>query len=367
MWLYIPPGYCPSAPESEDSISASVWQARTLERSATLSEMPLPYRSWLRRLKKDSWMQPLSGAICPPSTAPLGAAEWIGSLAEYPASPTATQEPGREKKTPATSGRTPPEFSPPSDPASSSWRMFQESQGITTNALNQTCEEWVTGLRKAYSRRLKSAPRMEDSDSSPWHTPAADQSTSDAGVWNGLYYIRKDGTKVTSVHTHQVANWPTPRSSDHNNASMNSGERHDLRTAIRLWPTLTARDEKDRGHAQEERESVGPALGRMVLNWRTPGAIDSKEGVTGTGRDFVKLTEQVIENHFGRLALLTSSDGHDCSTKCRRLNPLFVEWLMGLPPLWSLLNTALIDFVEWGTLLSHWLRQQRSALSQLAP
>ena len=68
---------------------------------------------------------------------------------------------------------------------------------------------------------------------------------------------------------------------------------------------------------------------------------------------------------YSRLARMTSRPGHQCSPKCRRLNPLFVEKLMGWPGGWTLLPTGLRDYeslvMEW----SRWWRLMRSALSQL--
>jgi len=57
------------------------------------------------------------------------------------------------------------------------------------------------------------------------------------------------------------------------------------------------------------------------------------------------------------------SVGGISSTDRRSLNPLFVEWLMGWPPGWTLL--AWTDFACSATELSLWKRRMRSALSQL--
>ena len=54
----------------------------------------------------------------------------------------------------------------------------------------------------------------------------------------------------------------------------------------------------------------------------------------------------------------TVVDGHTCSTNCRRLNPLFVEWLMGWPTGWS-------DYEYSATALYHWKRHMRWLLSML--
>lgn len=59
----------------------------------------------------------------------------------------------------------------------------------------------------------------------------------------------------------------------------------------------------------------------------------------------------------------------DSSSKERRsLNPLFVEWLMGWPPGWTLLSLGLAwtDFACSATALCLWKQRMRSALSSLA-
>ena len=69
---------------------------------------------------------------------------------------------------------------------------------------------------------------------------------------------------------------------------------------------------------------------------------------------------QVNSFHRGQV---TSNSGETSSTARQSLNPLFVEWLMGWPPGWTLL--AWTDFACSETALSLYRRRMRSALSQL--
>ncbi|WP_234902282.1 hypothetical protein [Agrobacterium rubi] len=57
------------------------------------------------------------------------------------------------------------------------------------------------------------------------------------------------------------------------------------------------------------------------------------------------------------------TDGGTSSPERRSLNPLFVEWLMGWPPGWTLL--AWTDSGCSATELSHWKQRMRSALLSL--
>ncbi|RYG87491.1 MAG: hypothetical protein EON59_07235 [Alphaproteobacteria bacterium] len=57
------------------------------------------------------------------------------------------------------------------------------------------------------------------------------------------------------------------------------------------------------------------------------------------------------------------ASGAVTSNTVRSLNPLFVEWLMGWPPGWTLI--AWTDFACSATALSLWTQHMRSVLSQL--
>jgi hypothetical protein len=61
---------------------------------------------------------------------------------------------------------------------------------------------------------------------------------------------------------------------------------------------------------------------------------------------------------------LTYPVGNPYSKERRSLNPLFVEWLMGWPPGWTLL--AWSDFACSATELSRFKQRMRSALSAIA-
>ena len=299
-----------------------------------------------------------------PSTADRGVESWIASLAAFRVSPGHTQEAGSEPLMNVTSGQTPAESSAKSAPASSFWRKFQDSLGISTNGLGQTYEEWVTELRRDYSRRQKTERPTSGGDSSSWLTPTADSSASGAGEWTGTYYLREDGTKVNSVLAHQVANWPTPMGAD--GERMSETFRRGNLTLLgqaRNWPTPVSSDGNKRGWG--ERSRPDSRLAYVANSFPTLSARDHK-GFDGPGK-------RNPSRPFAAYSLPNPpapTNGHTCSTKCRRLNPRFVEWLMGWPDLWSLLpylDTEALDFDYWETVLSHWWRLMRSALSQLGP
>lgn len=380
-WIHVPQGFCPSAPEPGDSISDSVWRAQLLAQSVTSNETLSPSSTWLRRLKRTTWTMRLFGTIYEPSTASRGVAAWIASLAESPASRTASQERSSAQPTTATCGKIPHASSGKSDPDLSFSKTWHKAWGTSMSALGESYETWATRLRRAYSRRLKLAHHMSDCDSLPWATPTANTSTSHRGRWNK--------TKLQTVLHHQAENWMTPVATQQGLYTYEHGD-HDKPTPTlagqaRLWRTPNARDYKDRSIDQKDRPDAQLSLGRQVLNWATPMAADGdrtsekyKRGnltLLGQARQFPTPTAR--DGHswdgpnkknprqpfeaYSHLLQMSSESGHTCSPRCRILNPHFAEWLQGFPFQWTEQHAFSLSEIA----LSHWWRQSRSALSYI--
>lgn len=98
-WLY-----SPSATGTEEPNSPSdPWAGYEpwLVLSATPTQRPSSWRGW----KKRGWIALLCGIASKPSTVALGVAEWIASLPDSPANPSAPPDVAPELTTPAGSGR----------------------------------------------------------------------------------------------------------------------------------------------------------------------------------------------------------------------------------------------------------------------
>lgn len=185
-----------------------------------------------------------------------------------------------------------------------------------------------------------------------------------------------------------------------------------LEDAVAMWGTPTTRDWKDTGNMENVPENG--LLGRMALNWSTPRATDGEKGGpnqtfgaggtpvpggrmtrSGNRSDEPLLKGQAMTvsdmwqtprshetgdyqysrgDHSKPVPTLTGQasfhQAHPIYTvggipsKTRRsLNPLFVEWLMGWPPGWTLL--AWTDFACSAMELSVWKQRMRFALLQL--
>jgi hypothetical protein len=130
-------------------------------------------------------------------------------------------------------------------------------------------------------------------------------------------YDKETGRLAQYGLPQQVQNWPTP----------NAGPQNDSDTT---WPQRREELKEKWGN-----NGFGLTLGMAATNW--PDSRSSPQ------------------------AQATTTDGHTCSPSCRRLNPRFVEWMMGWPDGWSLIDSP-CSATEW----LHWRQRMRTALSLLA-
>lgn len=118
-----------------------------------------------------------------------------------------------------------------------------------------------------------------------------------------------------------------------------------------LWPTPIASD------GQKESKSHGFATIMGVPALKLSGA--ARRWPINPG---VNSPHQVA---YFRLAKTILLNGHECSDVTRKLNPGFVEWMMGWPPGWTFLPLEHTSTACWATEWSHWWRLMRSELLRL--
>ncbi len=214
------------------------------------------------------------------------------SSGDSPASPSASRARTEVQKTIATCGPRPTVPFASYDPATFSWRTSQAS--LLTGTLGEYSETWPKAgtMRSGTLLRLrKSEHRTAASASSSWPTPDTMGAMSGENQRTPAY-----GSHAVSLH-HKVAWWDTPKaSSDKGGPNQRDGNgRLYLDAQARQWPTPAASDVFPYTEAEANRRS--PDL-PTTASLQAP---------------------------------TTETPGHECSPKCRRLNPLFVEWLQGFP------------------------------------
>ena len=281
------------------------------------------------------------------------------------------------------------------------------SRATSPLALTPCCESyetWASRLRLAYSQRKKLARRTKGSGGSAWPTatvktgaqtqenptPGQTGGTSLPGaakMWltpdvpNGGRALkpgtsvtgkRPDGTKAQVNLSNQVTAWPSPQARDFRSGDNPASPRqvrkleqgwsqnlNDVAEAS-TWPTPAARDHKGenspdhlingtgRLHMDQLPNAVAPGFSR-------PAPAMQPHGVTLSQLRpiWLPLRASVIASH-GRATWRRLWK----SRAKRRLNPLFVEWLMGWPPGHALCACSEME-------LSHWQQRMRGALSQL--
>lgn len=300
MWIHLPSSLC--APESlaSTSDSSSLW--KRCAQSVTWSTKQRSATSWSRAWKTAPLKMRLFGRMLKPSAANRGAAAWISSLPVIPASRSVVPENSAAKKIRVISGLmshgSSAKFSRPSSSSKTSRTIcasdFTQSQ--------KSYEAWVTNLRRESLQRRKSARLTSENGSSSWPTfdgvcrPVIVMPSGRVQKIGAKSGIRGGGSLVDTVQ-----NWPTPRTQMTRIAKVNRGK-HNLEEEIVNWPTPKADD--------------GPHNGRTMRSSNYQ----------------VDLPWAAI---CFRPDLPTSTAGAKSSDATRRLNPVFVESLMGFPRGWS--------------------------------
>ena len=335
MWLSIPSAFAPAL-ECLTPHSASL---AAFAQSVTSSGKHTPQAGWSRSWKRDAWMQRLSGLTWEPSTADLGAARWIASLEDCPAS--RTQSPASASVTTITEvgasvtdqSRTSCESFQRLDPPWSLLKMSQLSLlGDFSDQSEKNYQQWVTEskgrsllLRKMWARAI--GENEFSSSRTGWMTPDVPNG---GRTLSPEVVARKGATESGKRQVgleNQSRNWPTPAAQDDNK----SPEAYRHMREFKLGRT---------GAAAETISS----LQVKVQVWRTPdtnecgGAQDATKRLEG-GHS-LRLQDQAHSWPLESLRPVQSTlDGRELSPTTRilnrRLNPAFAAWLMGLPGWWT--------------------------------
>ena len=361
-----------SVPDTEALISDYNEQSEICGQSLLVRSKPSPARTWSQKWKRDSWTLLLSGRILKPSLGISFAERWTSSLEASLVSHLVPQESVTETKIPDTSSHTYWMALEDADLPLFSLKMLKESSlqssQETIGEIQQeplfcsmslgNWNEWVTGRRQAYSLRLKSAHLTRGSGSSSWPTIAVMDTT--GGPYKTEFV---DGT-FRSYHNHTSED-----------AAKYGARLRDAVTTPVNWPTITAGEHLDQGTNWEtlaRLDKGGRILRRIATiskqsndaNWATPEALNSTGYQISNGQKALRLGSQVtpglaapdnrslVGSRQESWATPQASDhvegartGVESNQKCLgrdlntlktngKLNPRWVETLMGLPVGW---------------------------------
>lgn len=325
-----------STPRSPEEFGSRVtWRGETFREfspSPTSSEKPTQLPVFSRAWRSTAWLRLLCGRTCSPSTELRFVAWWTSCLAALRAKTLALpeSEPGSTESAAGSSGNSSTLPMPSTPPAS--FGRTSEEQGSLFHASSVLSSRAATGARPSRFALLTWEPRTSAPASSSWPTAT-------------------DAARM----------WPTAtaeRSGSNRGGGMGKvGEyRPSLETAAKQWPTPKA-SEPTRADCPSEQARNSPSLRSVAENWQTPWASNgAKSGPNQSQGGKPALAAQAN----GLRGLETSAPGKPSSSNgqtSRRLNPAFVEWLMGWPEGWSLAGLTGSD--SWATASSPPKRQRR--------
>jgi hypothetical protein len=356
-------------------------------------------QTWLRRLKKGGWINRLSIAILKPSLHQSFEEKYTESLEDIHANRSVQQESEKAKKTQGTCGRTSESTSGQLD----LFGAFSRTSEVTPRwGYGESCPIWkkmVTKRSGDCSARRKQARLTNASDASSLRNyPTPEAHTVEK------YSLQKDGQKKTQRSRNLTAmaingeldNWATPQASDHIEGARTAKESNQKCLGRDLnqmnWATPNTMDymetrsaegvekiasgaRKGRKRPSNLREQVDkktcdiykeqnwptpragnpgsrkPGTGGKILaeeakkNWGTPQARDWKgaqgRAYKGGAKDLPAQTEGVPPHNGPPAPEKSNTSGKNHGSP--KLNPNWVEQLMGLKVGWTQLPTGWID------------------------
>jgi hypothetical protein len=290
--------------------------------SAMSSGTNMPSKCSRQGSEMDTCMTPQSGTTLSLSTGDRSLDLWMLSLRAFRASRLASLEKDSQRMTPATDGRQLSASFAKYDPDMRSWRMYPVlSLSHISDEYLGTWPKRVSILSRIAFRRRRSGRTTNGNGSGLLPTPTAQQMGSNTSM-------RKRGT----TYMERVVLYPTPKvargtyqyqpGSRKKNYTLEGLALHDL------WPTPTAGDGKDRKRSRKSKAAgSGPTLLEKVM-FQTPGTAGIDGG--SHGRKAARKNGTFVTHNGGKL------------------NPTWVEWLMGWPLGWTALEALGTDkFQEW--------------------
>jgi DNA (cytosine-5)-methyltransferase 1 len=268
-------------------------------------------------------------------------------VGDTPASRLAQQANGKAQTTPDTFGLGCEKPLASYDPDTQSWRTYEATLVSDSQPFSG---KWpASGMTQ--NGKLFQQPQLvrhiAGIVSSSWPTPTVDDSKNVNPKPN-----RRPGL-VAAVNNAPTpsGNWPTPTTADVYTDNLKSSQQSDgsmhsvsLGQAVQMWPTPTAVTRPMEGNVRLYRakiqagemteaeaeailgKSVWEAQGKLPAMWPTPthGKLAGGSGAFQQIQDKYEANEITLEE---KKAMQAGNGG--------RLNPMWVEWLMGFPTGWT--------------------------------
>ena len=309
-WCHVPETGFPFAPAPVALILASCLPSRDFTPAALSSGRTIPAKPSSQASAPDTSHPPRSGMTSPHLTPDPLPGTSTPFWPDTPASRSAPQASAKVPTIPGTSGPMSPASSANVGPFGCSLKTWAVMSRLASTPSCVTYGEWVTRLRLACLQRQKRARRMNASGCSSWPT-ATSVMTTGAG-----HEGRDGGLNLQTA----AASWPTPAAQNWKGSSEASVTRADGKSRMDV---LHYRAEQGFTHPAPATQPHGPTLSQLRPIWRP-------------------LRASLIASH-GRATWRRLWKGR---TK-RRLNPGFVEWLMGWPPGHALCACSETAFTRW--------------------
>lgn len=288
-------------------------------------------RTWLQRWKRESWIQHLSSRTLRPSHTESFVDAWTSSLVDSRANHSALLESVKALKTQGTSSHTSETESGSANLELFSSKTLKELSQVRppmesrfSSMSSESWKDWVTEQRQEYSQRVKSAHLTREKGYSSWATPQAfdhvnivrtpeklaqTRAEKNAGCMN----LREQVHYPDMNHSRKAAkNWPTPTTAE---GTKIGNQPNFGQVGLSNHPSIVG--QPDRAKLNKSGKSQGSQ------QWSTPQARDWKGA---EGRAYKGQTKD--------LPAQTEAQG--------KLNPDWVEQLMGLPVGWT-------DLGSWAT------------------
>ena len=329
MWI-IPKTLSHFVPDTEGLSLALDEQAWMCEQSLMLRSKPSLKATWLRRLKKGGWMTQLAGRILKPSLHQSFEEKYTESLEDIHANRSVARESEKEKKTQGTCGRISESTSGQLD----LFGAFSKTSEVTPRwGYGESCPIWkkmVTKRSGDCSARRKQARHTNASDASSLRNyPTPEAHTVEK------YSLQKDGQQKTQRSRNltamaingELSNWATPRAGNPGSRKPGTGGKilaEEARKSVTEIGTVSLADCSSLEVADavtEKCNAENAESGRIHSTTNYPKMDANTAGLT-IGPPAPEKSNTSGKNHGSP-----------------KLNPNWVEQLMGLEVGWTQLPT----------------------------